>query len=326
MSSDHATAADRPASMGTAEWPLTGWDVVPRPALKELRRRRNDVPAVYFVTHMAGLAATATAIHLTLGTVAVLPAMLAHGVLIVLLFAPLHECSHFTAFRSRWLNYAVGMLAGFLSMRPFLYFKWRHAEHHTYTQSRDRDPDRVPFPRSLTQYALLIVGIEFWPKLVGTLWRGATGRFNTQERRFIPSSELRRVSAEIRVDVLLYAAIAIASIVAHSWVAVVYWFVPRVLGEPVLRAIRMAEHTGAEETPDLLGNTRTTLTHPVLRFFYWNMPYHAEHHLAPSVPFHALGDLHACVGTRLRQVGNGYWSVHREIVTRVLRSASGRGA
>ena len=29
-----------------------------------------------------------------------------------------------------------------------------------------------------------------------------------------------------------------------------------------------------------------------MQFLYWNMPYHLEHHLAPSVPFHTLARMH----------------------------------
>ena len=57
---------------------------------------------------------------------------------------------------------------------------------------------------------------------------------------------------------------------------------PRVLGEPVLRAIRIAEHVGADETPDLLANTRTTLAGPAIRLLYWNMPFHASPSVEPS--------------------------------------------
>lgn len=31
---------------------------------------------------------------------------------------------------------------------------------------------------------------------------------------------------------------------------------------------------------------------PVLRFLYWNMNYHVEHHMFPMVPYHALPRLH----------------------------------
>jgi fatty acid desaturase len=306
------------AHMGTLEWPLTGWEAVPRKTLKDLRLRANGPGLAYFAMHVIALLCTGALVHFSMGTWTVVPAMFVHGVVIVLLFAPLHECSHFTAFRSRWLNYVVGMFAGIVSMRPFLYFKWRHAEHHTYTQAVERDPDIVRFPQSLGKYLALVFGAEFWPKMLGTLWRGLSGRFNEAELRFIPESDLRRVSLEIRFVVLFYVAVAVASVAAQSWAAVLYWVLPRILGEPVLRAIRMAEHTGAAESPDLLSNTRTTLTNPVLRMLYWNMPFHTEHHLATSVPFHALGRLHDEVKPQLANVAIGYWQVHSGIVRQIL--------
>ncbi|MCC7286746.1 MAG: fatty acid desaturase [Burkholderiaceae bacterium] len=310
--------------LGTREWPLTGVERVSRKSLKTLRRRTNVPGLLHLAVHVLALVTGALLVHVSLGTWLVVPAMLIQGVVIVLLFAPLHECSHFTAFRSRWLNHVVGISAAIVTMRPFFYFKWRHAEHHTFTQHEQKDPDRVPFPSTLREYLGLILGVEFWPKLVGTLWRGVTGRFTHREREFIPESEFSKVSWEIRLTVLLYALIVVVAIAVQSWAIVIYWLLPRVIGEPVLRAIRMAEHTGAEESPDLLRNTRTTLANPAFRILYWNMPYHAEHHLASSVPFHALPELHAELRPHLANVASGYWAVHRDIVAQVLSNQRAR--
>lgn len=306
--------------LGTEEWPLTGAETISRNSLKALRRRSNGPGLVYLAVHLCALLAGGLLIHFSLGTWAVAPAMFIHGTVIVLLFAPLHECSHFTAFRSRWLNYAVGLFAAAVTLRPFFYFKWRHAEHHTFTQHVQKDPDIVPFPATLKDYLAMVLGVEFWPKMLGTLWRGITGRFTGRELAFIPASDVRRVSWEIRLTVLLYALIAAASVILHSWAAVIYWLLPRLIGEPVLRAIRMAEHTGAEESPDLLKNTRTTLANPVLCALYWNMPFHAEHHVASSVPFHALRRLHVELRPHLSNVAASYWQVHKGIVGSVLAS------
>ena len=236
-----------PAALGTADWPLTGWDIVPAAMLKSLRKRSNGPGLRYFAAHLTALAVTGAFVHLALGTWMVLPAMFAHGTVIVLLFAPLHECSHFTAFRTRWLNYAVGMLVGFISIRPFLYFKWRHAEHHTYTQSPHSDPDHVPSPRSLVQYAGLIVGAELWPKLIGSLWRGATGRYNAQERRFIPTSELDRVSASfvppaLNAGIATAAPHALQALNADEQLAYARWLKQNVAAHknPALRAVTLS--------------------------------------------------------------------------------------
>jgi fatty acid desaturase len=38
----------------------------------------------------------------------------------------------------------------------------------------------------------------------------------------------------------------------------------------------------------------------------WNMPFHAEHHLYPSIPFHRLADAHALIRDKLEFVQRGY--------------------
>lgn len=298
-------------------WPMTGPEVIDRKRLRALQRRSDGPGLRFLAVHVAALLATGFLVHVALGSLLVVPAMIIHGTVIVLLFGTLHECTHGTAFKTRWLNRAVAWFAAILTLRPALYFKYRHATHHTYTQHPELDPDIVPMPRSFGSYIKLVLGFSFWGKLVGTLYRGVFARFNADELSFIPQVELRRVSREARILCALYALILIASVALGTWAALIYWLLPRILGEPVLRAIRMAEHTGAEESPDLLRNTRTTLCNPILRTLYWNMPYHAEHHLATSVPFHALPALHTEVLSRLECVGSNYFAVHADILRRI---------
>lgn len=45
-----------------------------------------------------------------------------------------------------------------------------------------------------------------------------------------------------------------------------------------------------------------------MRTLAWNMPYHAEHHRYPSVPFHRLPDLQERLGPDLEVVSSGYVS------------------
>ncbi len=311
--------------VGSQVWPLAGPEVLSRQVLKGLRARSNRPGFIHLAIHALALVLTGGLVALTAGTLWLqVPALLVYGTVIVLTFAPLHECSHGTAFKTRWINYAVGYVVATLTFRPFLYFKYRHAAHHTYTQHSERDPDMVPFPRSFAGYAAQIIGAGFWPKLIGTLWRGVTGQFSESEKSFLPESVRGQVANEIRVQCLLYLAVLLLSLAFESTLALTYWLIPRILGEPVLRAIRMAEHTGTAESPNLLANTRTTLTNPLLRLLYWNMPYHAEHHLASSVPFHALRRMHDQVAPHLECVSKGYLAVHAEILRSIWRQKKGR--
>jgi fatty acid desaturase len=66
----------------------------------------------------------------------------------------------------------------------------------------------------------------------------------------------------------------------------------------------------------MLLNTRTTLTTRLVRFLAWNMPYHAEHHMMPNVPFHRLPRLHARLQARLGTVADGYVAFTRDYLSR----------
>ena len=53
-------------------------------------------------------------------------------------------------------------------------------------------------------------------------------------------------------------------------------------------------------------NSRTTFTGPLVRFLAWNMPYHAEHHAFPTVPFYRLPQLQRLTAPHLRATSPGY--------------------
>src|SRR5438552_174207 len=120
------------------------------------------------------------------------------------------------------------------------------------------------------------------------------------------ASERRSRIIEARAYAAVYVAVAAASIVAGSPVALVVWLLPWIVGQTFLRPYLLAEHTGCAFTRDSLENTRTTLTRFVVRLFAWNMPYHAEHHAYPAVPFHALPRLHDRIQGKIENVEPGY--------------------
>ena len=64
----------------------------------------------------------------------------------------------------------------------------------------------------------------------------------------------------------------------------------------------------------MLENSRTTRTLAPIRRLAWNMPYHAEHHACPALPFHALPAAHRLLRSRIAVQARGYVAVHREIL------------
>jgi fatty acid desaturase len=74
------------------------------------------------------LAATGSLLAVTRGGLLILPALILHGIVLVFLFAPLHESLHRTAFRSRWLNNGVAWFAGLVLLLPPDWFRAFHRD------------------------------------------------------------------------------------------------------------------------------------------------------------------------------------------------------
>jgi fatty acid desaturase len=293
--------------------------VVPRATLKKLAKRSDATALGYLAGHFALLGATGCGVFLASGSAWLVPAVLAHGAVMAFLFAPMHELSHGTAFRSRWLNEAAFRLVSFIYVSPPVFFRYFHAAHHTYTQIRGKDPDIVlPAPASWGDYAYYISAIPLWRRNAAWFVNHARGRISARDAWYVPADEHVRVFREARVLLALYACVAAVSVAAGSAAVLLYWVLPRLVGEPFMRWMRVTEHVGCDYTPDLRRNTRSTMAPAPLRALFWNMSYHAEHHLCPAVPFHALPQLHRIASDRLHPVGASLVGVHRQVLGDVL--------
>lgn len=242
-----------------------------------------------------------------------LPALVVYGFTLASMFATMHESVHRTAFASNRTNEIVAWLAGLLSFYNSTFYRRYHKWHHRYTQLPDKDPelsDRKP--SNLWEYFLEISGYLWWQgKLRGYL-RMALGRLD--DCPFIPQTAQSEVIRSVRLQLGAYAAaIALSVAVGQPWFFL-GWLLPLAVGQPILRLILLAEHTGCTQDDNPLTNTRTTLTIAPIRWLMWNMPYHAEHHLYPSIPFHALPAAHEKLCDRFTHVEQGYLKVNRNLI------------
>lgn len=293
--------------------------VIGKKALKPFVKRTNWHGLVNLFGHLGLLAVTGIGVMLTLGSWWVVPAMAVHAIVMAFLFAPAHECSHGTPFRNRTLNETVYWIVCLIYLVPPTFFRYSHANHHTHTQIRGKDLDMMPERMTVWSYLYYVTAARFWMRNGRWFLCHPFGAIAPTERHFLPASEIPRVVREARIIMALYAGIAALSIYTGSAAALFLWIIPRLAGEPVMRWVRIAEHAECEEGPDLRTNTRTTRTSAFMRFLFWNMSFHAEHHLCPMVPFHALGRLHQQIGDQLHPVGQGYPAVHAEVLRKVSR-------
>ncbi|MBA2665234.1 MAG: fatty acid desaturase [Bradymonadaceae bacterium] len=80
----------------------------------------------------------------------------------------------------------------------------------------------------------------------------------------------------------------------------------------------ITEHTGLPHEGSQLERTRTVRSNALVRWWMWNMVYHAEHHAYPAVPFHQAPRLHAILEPRLQNVSRGYLAFHAEALRRAF--------
>jgi fatty acid desaturase len=169
----------------------------------------------------------------------------------------------------------------------------------------------TPKPRSKWEYFVEISGLSFWLNRPTMFLKMATGR--TQQWAFVPDNARTRIAVSASAQLVVYIA-GLVSIAMGYQFAALYFFLPTLLAQPLLRAILITEHTGCSHDENGLTNTRTTMASFPIRLLMWNMPYHTEHHLYPSIPFHRLPHAHQELKAQLTHLAPNYISTNVEIV------------
>jgi fatty acid desaturase len=278
--------------------------------LRALQGRSNLRGGVRLAIHLALLGGAGWLVAISSGWV-LLPAVFVLGLVQVALFAPAHETMHQTAFRSRRANAIVGWLTSCPSLLNWHFYTAYHLQHHRHTQVPGMDPElaAVP-PASMAGYGLRILGVPFWTlrlRVLADCWRGDLSAYP-----YVSAAVAPKIIRSGRAMAVLMVGGSLVSMLLFGWATpLLYWIGPQLLGQPPLRAYLLAEHTGCTQDRNGLTNTRTTLTSAPVRLLMWDMPYHAEHHLFPSIPFHRLKDAHGLIRDKLGHIQPGYirWNI-----------------
>ena len=214
--------------------------------------------------------------------------------------AAVHELSHRTAFSSKRLNNFFYHLFCFLTWNNPYHFKESHNRHHQYTYFSRLDREQISRPVPFTMrdivswfsfdyrkfhrymktnlhyfFGSLQSDIFFWKPLVEK--DTATARKIVRWARFMLLGHIGLITlfALLRLWVLIYM------------VSCAYFFFTA-----LSHATGMSQHTGLRgDLPDWRRNSFTIDMGPLLRFLYWNMNYHTEHHMYAGVPFYNLPKL-----------------------------------
>lgn len=293
---------------------------MPAPAprtMMHLAKRSDYAGGIGLAIHLVLILAAGWLVSIA-GPVLLVPAMVLLGGLQAALFAPFHETCHYTAFANRRANAVIGWLVALPSLHNWPMYQAFHRVHHLYTHDPERDPElTVPDPSTLGQYGLRIAGWTFWKARFEWFRDGLKGDLSAYT--YIRDGQQARLILGLRLQCAVTVAAALAITALFGWPALLlYWILPQLIGQVLLRMYLLTEHTGLPHSRDGLVNTRTTLTLAALRLVMWNMPYHAEHHLYPFIPFYQLSAAHRILRDQLQTIQPGYarwqWQFARSVI------------
>ncbi|MDO3400323.1 fatty acid desaturase [Mycolicibacterium neoaurum] len=197
---------------------------------------------------------------------------------IFVLFTVLHDASHYSISRHRWVNAAFGR-AAMLFVSPLISFRsfaFIHIQHHLNTNDGDNDPDHfvTAGPRWQLPLRFPLMDVPYLRFLVR----------NIDTR---PRSEILETAALITFSV---AAVAVAGFSGHLWQLALVYLIPERIAVFVLAWwFDWLPHHDLTDThrQNRYRATRNRVgAEWILTPLLLSQNYHLVHHLHPSIPFH----------------------------------------
>lgn len=214
----------------------------------------------------------------------------------------MHELSHGTVFKTRALTAIFVRVVSFLGWHHPEAFSASHQRHHRYTLHPPDDQEVVlPMKLSLRNFIVnLAVNPGFFWWMVKTTWRIARGRFETEwDLICFPPDQPKLRETPIRWARLmlgLHVLIAVVSIACGQWIIpVIVSFGPFVGGWLFFLCNNSQHAAMLDNVSDFRLCCRTIRPNPLVRFIYWQMNFHIEHHMYASVPCYNLKRLHEAI-------------------------------
>ncbi len=291
-------------------------DILSRDEIRDLTRTSNLRGALSVAVTWGVIAGAMALAAWRPGVVTIGVALVLIGGRQLALAILMHECSHRSLFRTRWLNDVIGeWLCAAPVWQHLDKYRKHHIAHHTHTGT-ERDPDMGlvdPFPvttgslarkfaRDLTGlsgakriYGLLAMDFGYieYTAAVGVVPIDQTGRTKID----VAKMGARNLAPVVATNAAL-AAILVA--LGHGWLYALWAVAWMTTFSLIIRIRSMAEHACTEKTDDQYRNTRTTAANPLARLTVapHHVNFHLEHHALMTVPHYRLRGMHRLLRAR----------------------------
>ena len=252
-----------------------------------------------------------------------------HGSFWGFLLNGFHELCHQTVFKTRALNTVFVHVFSILSWNNCYWFTASHNRHHRHTLHTPEDLEvTLPVP-SITLRQFIKGGIVYpaglWAWFLRTVRLSCgrvTGPWETRVLSEMSDAGRRRLFNWSRAILAFHVTIVAVSIYFKLWLLPLLITCAPFIGGWLLFLLNNTQHVGLRDNvPDFRLCARTIHINPFLRFLYWHMNYHIEHHMYAAVPCYNLRKLHLLLKPDLPPTPNGIVATWKQIAT-ILREQS----
>eukprot|EP00937_MAST-01D_sp_MAST-1D-sp2_P007314 g7314.t1 len=258
----------------------------------------------------------------------------------------MHELGHGFVFKTRWLNGFFMRVVSFLGwLHPDMFFS-SHLRHHRYTQNAPLDQEN-PMPVILTKWHFLrfaVLNVDGARAILTETAKAAFGVYPTGHLGWLPGWEevcYPPDTPEARAPAMRWAqfmllghgAVAAACLSRGHWLAPLMLSLGPFWNGWLFWLCNSTQHVGLHHadlrargaTPiaDFRLTTRTFyLRSALVRFWYWHMSWHTEHHMFAAVPCYNLAALHEAIKHDLPPPPDGLVATWRVIADTVNKQAT----
>ncbi len=229
--------------------------------------------------------------------------------------AAVHELSHGTPFKTKWVNEIFYHLFCFLTWNNGLHFRVSHMKHHQLTVHRGLDKEVVLEPINFTwldyvswfTFDFKKFKMYMFP-FIAHFFGKADVDFFFWDPLFPPGDKRRKQMCNYARFVVIGHLILLGVFIYFQlWTLIIVVPFGYFIATFPSRFCGFQQHLGmCPNVPDWRLSTHTVIFGPLIGFLYWHMNYHTEHHMYAAVPFFNLKKLHKAVFYDMPEPPKGY--------------------
>ena len=303
---------------------------ISRKDLKNLAKRKDLPGILHMIIYFASLGISGYLAYYFIDSYLCLIFFFIYGTIWAFSVSNWHETVHRTAFKTRWLNEIVYHISCFMGDFEAYRWRWSHTFHHSNTYQTKDDYDheiQITRPTELLAFFLNFIpfaDLLFPHKLLKyEIIKHSFRKFSPVIAITAPDSEKNKIVWNSRFYVFLWLVIIAYSFWIGSILPVIYILLPNYYGKPIQFFVNVTQHLGAPfDKKDHRESTYSVKINPIFAFLYWDMQYHLEHHMFPTIPSYNLKKLNHLIKDQIPKPFPSLFSFYWNVMPIVIKQAT----